>query len=131
MHTEPRMMSYMMELGASSYLPKDVKREDLEHAIRMVHREGVYLTEAISRALLAGIQHKKPKYAPETDLSPREREVLALICMEYTTSEIGEKLFISERTVEGHRKNLCLKLEVKNTAGLVKKALQLNLADGL
>jgi DNA-binding CsgD family transcriptional regulator len=52
---------------------------------------------------------------------------MALICEEFTTQEIAEKLFISSRTVEGHRKNIYSKLDVRNTAGLVKKVLQLNL----
>jgi DNA-binding NarL/FixJ family response regulator len=127
MHTEQRMMSYMMEQGASGYLPKDVKKEELEKAIRIVHEKGIYLSEIVSRSLLSGLKSKSNKYLPAIDLSPREKEVLTLICQEYTTQEIGKKLFISERTVEGHRKHLCVKLEAKNTAGLVKKALQLNL----
>lgn len=127
MHTALRMMSYMMEQGASSYLPKDVKKEELELAIRTVYEKGVYLNEMISKALLTGLKSKGRKYSPGIDLSRREREVLELICQEFTTRQIGEKLFISERTVEGHRRNLCLKLEAKNIAGLVNKALQLNL----
>ncbi len=127
MHTEPRMMSYMMERGAHGYLPKDVKRDELELAIRTVCEKGLYINDNLSRSLLSGIKVKGNKYAPMIDLSPREREILELICQEFTTKEIGEKLFISERTVEGHRKNLCIKLEAKNTAGLVKKAIQLNL----
>ena len=127
MHTEARMMSYMMELGASGYLPKDVKSEELETAIRAVHEKGVYLSEAVSMSLLSGLKSNTHKYMPAVELSSREKEILELICQEFTAKEIGEKLFISERTVEGHRKNLCIKLEAKNTAGLVKRALQLNL----
>jgi DNA-binding NarL/FixJ family response regulator len=127
MHTEPRMMRYMMELGASGYLPKDVQPQELETAIRAVFEKGVYLSEAVSMSLLSGLKNSNHKHLPVIELSPREKEILELICLEYTTKEIGEKLFISERTVEGHRKNLCIKLDAKNTAGLVKKALQLNL----
>lgn len=130
MHNEPRMISYMMEQGACGYLPKDVKRDELETAIRTVYETGVYLNEMVSKSLLSGLQNKHNKQPlPAQELSPREKEVLSLICQEYTAQEIGEKLFISERTVEGHRRNLCLKLDVKNTAGLVKKALLLNLVD--
>jgi DNA-binding NarL/FixJ family response regulator len=130
MHTEPRMVSYLMEIGANGYLQKDVKKEELEMAIRTVYEKGSYLNEHIAQSLLAGLRTRNKKPATLTiDLSPREKEVLTLICQEYTTQEIGERLFISDRTVEGHRKNLCMKLEVKNTAGLVKKALLLNLVD--
>jgi DNA-binding NarL/FixJ family response regulator len=129
MHNEPRMISHMMELGASGYLPKDVKQQELENAIRTVYEKGSYLSEIVSKSLLSSLKNKNNKYLPSADLSPREKDVLVLICQELTTPEISEKLFISERTVEGHRARLCAKLEVKNTAGLVKKALLLNLVD--
>ena len=62
-------------------------------------------------------------------LSPREIEVLKLIALEFSNSEIAEKLFISIRTVDTHRRNLLEKLGVKNTAGLVKFAIQKGLVD--
>jgi two-component system, NarL family, response regulator DegU len=129
MHTEPRIISYMMELGANGYLQKDIKRDELELAIRTVYEKGVYFNEPVANSLLTQVKNKGRKPTLSVELSAREKEVLALICQEHTTQEIGEKLFISERTVEGHRKNLCSKLGVKNTAGLVKKAIQLNLID--
>lgn len=129
MHTEARMISYMMEQGASAYLPKDVRSEELETAIRTVYEKGLYLNDMISKSLLSGLKNKSNKHTPVVQLSSREKEILELICQEMTAREIGEKLFISERTVEGHRKNLYMKLEVKNSAGLVKKALQLNLLE--
>jgi len=126
MYTEPRMMTHMLELGANGYLRKDVKKEELEEAIRIVYHKGMYLNETLSKSLMEGLKKSnRPQYGHE--LSSREQEVLRLICEEYTTQQISEILFISDRTVEGHRKNLCLKLEAKNTAGLVKKALLLNL----
>lgn len=129
MHTEPRMIRYAMELGASSYLPKDTKKEELEIALRSVFEKGKYFNERISDSLLDGLKGKNRKPTLGIELSSREKEVLELICQELTTKEIGDKLFISERTAEGHRKNLCLKLGVKNTAGLVRKAMLLNLID--
>lgn len=129
MHNEPRMVSYMMEQGANGYLPKDVSREELEIAINTVFSKGTYYSEIVSKALLIGLKDKSNKQLPLNELSTREKEVLSLICQELTTQEIGDKLFISERTVEGHRRNLCAKLGVKNTAGLVKKALLHNLVD--
>ena len=57
-------------------------------------------------------------------LTNREKEILELICQQYSTNEIAEKLFISSRTVEGHRNNLLLKTESKNIAGLVVYAIQ-------
>jgi len=80
--------------------------------------------------MLSGLKKKqlhKPKLDDTVRLTPREREVLELICREYTTAEIAEKLFVSTRTVETHRKNLLEKLGAKNTAGLVIKAITTNL----
>lgn len=129
MHTEPRMISYMMESGAKGYVQKDARKEELEKVIRTVFEKGVYFDEQISNSLLAGLISKGKKPSIGIDLSAREREVLNLICQEYTTQEIGEKLFISDRTVEGHRKNLLVKLDVRNVAGLVKKAILMKLID--
>jgi DNA-binding NarL/FixJ family response regulator len=125
MHTEPRMISHLMKLGANGYLIKDAQKNELEKAIREVCEKGTYFNEYVSSSLLIGLRSKHEKPTLSVQLSAREREVLSLICAEHTTQEIAEKLFISERTVEGHRKNLCSKLDVKNTAGLVKKAILL------
>ena len=129
MHTEPRMISNMMELGASAYLKKDASKMELENAIRCVYENGMYFNDHVSASLLSGLKSRKRRTVLPAEVSQREKEVLELICQEYTTQEIAEKLFISERTVEGHRKKLCLKLEVKNTAGLVKKAIITGLID--
>ena len=75
------------------------------------------------------IQKTKPKLNMpfQVEITPREKEVLQLICEQNTTAEIGEKLFISPRTVDGHRNHLLEKLGCRNTAGLVVFALQHNL----
>lgn len=129
MHTEPRMISYMMELGARGYLKKDVKAEELERVIHAVNENGIYLDQNVASSLLQRVKTGNRSGLVNTTLSSREKEVLKLICEEYTTPEIGEKLFISNRTVEGHRQNLLSKLGVKNVAGLVRKAIELQLVD--
>lgn len=129
MYTEPRMISHLMKLGANGYLIKDTQKNELEKAIREVSHKGIYFNDYVSNSLLMGVKTKNDRSALSGQLSPRELEVLSLICAELTTQEIAEKLFISERTVEGHRKNLCTKLNVKNTAGLVKKAIMLKFID--
>jgi DNA-binding NarL/FixJ family response regulator len=125
MHAEPQIISHLMSKGASAYLMKDATKQELEKAIREVFEKGIYFNDRTSSSLLLGLRNRNQKIHPGTQLSAREQEVLQLICAELTTMEIAEKLFISERTVEGHRKNLCSKLNVKNTAGLVKKAIAL------
>ncbi len=127
MYNDPQMMAYLMELGANSYLLKDTSPDELQRAILSVHDHNYYFNKELSQAMLSGLkrqQQKKPTLKNNVALTAREMEVLELICQEYTTKEIAEKLFISSRTAEGHRKNLIEKLGVKNTAGLIVKAIK-------
>ena len=122
---EDRMVAHLMEKGVHGYLLKDTRAEELHTAIRAVMERGYYFNERTSKALLTSVQaksRKPPSLEFGQSLTTREQEVLELICQEFTTNEIGEKLFISPRTVEGHRKSLVEKFGVRNTAGLVLKA---------
>ncbi len=127
MHKEERMTSYLMEIGANGYLLKDTNQQELEEAIRSVYEKGIYFNPFVSEALLKGLKnksHKPPGIGKNYQLTSRELEVMELIAKECTTAEIAEQLFLSVRTVEGHRKNLISKLGVKNTAGLIMKAIK-------
>ncbi|TSE06409.1 MULTISPECIES: response regulator transcription factor [Aquimarina] len=127
MHKEERMISYLMEVGANGYLLKDTNQEELETAIRSTYEKGFYFNSFVSEALLKGLKHKTtkpPAIGKDYHLTSRELEVLEGITHEFTTSEIAEQLFLSVRTIEGHRKNLMNKLGVKNTAGLIVKAVK-------
>ncbi|GHN02230.1 transcriptional regulatory protein DegU [Cytophagales bacterium WSM2-2] len=129
MSTEPVMIRHALKNEANSFLKKECEKSELQQAILSVSEKGFYVNDDISRALLLGITGAASKKPASFDLTDREKEVLSLICQEYTTQEIGEKLFISERTVEGYRKSLCTKLNKKNTAGLVKAAILENLVE--
>jgi len=127
MHSDAKMIAYLMELGANGYLMKDTSPEELEQAIQSVKEEGFYFNKTVSQAMLAGLKNhnpKKPVLKNNVTLTSREIEVLELICQEYTAKEIAEKLFISPRTAEGHRRSLIEKLGVKNTAGLIVTAIK-------
>ena len=127
MHSDSKMVAYLMELGANSYLLKDTSPEEFHKAIISVMEEGFYFNKMVSQAMLTGLKgqsKKKPTLGYNEALTSREVEVLELICQEFTAKEIADKLFISHRTVEGHRKNLIEKLGVKNTAGLIVKAIK-------
>ena len=129
-YNDTKMMAYLMELGANSYLLKDCEAETLERAIRGVYNEGYYFTREVSSAMLKGLKghsRKKPVLDNKNTLTEREVEVLQLICEEHTAKEIADKLFISIRTAEGHRRHLIEKLGVKNTAGLIVKAIKENI----
>ncbi|HAA10796.1 MAG TPA: DNA-binding response regulator [Cytophagales bacterium] len=122
-----QMMVHLMEKGVHGYLIKNVQADELYTAIEHVVHKGVYLNERVSQALLRAMQFKErtpPTLAHGVTLTEREREVLDLICEGLTSAEIGERLFISTRTTEGHRKNLIAKFEVRNTAALIIKAIK-------
>ncbi len=120
----------MIEIGAASYLPKNTSPEEVEQTIREVADKGFCYNQAIMEIIRENmIQKTRPKInIPfQIDLTAREKEVLQLICEQYKTAEIGEKLFISPRTVDGHRNKLLEKTGCRNTAGLVVFAIQNNL----
>lgn len=127
MHNDPKMMAYLMELGASSYLLKDCSSEELNTAIEEVFANGYFFNALLAKATISSLKkpsYKKPVIGNYEAISDREKEVLVLICQQYTAKEISEKLFISQRTAEGHRKRLIEKMGVKNTAGLIVKAIK-------
>ena len=128
MYDDEQMIAHLMELGANGYLLKDTDEEELNKAIRSVNETQFYFNDFVSKALLTGVRNKRkaePKIGTQIELTRRESEVLQLICEELTTQEMADKLFLSPRTVEGHRQNLIEKLGVKNTAGLIIRAIKL------
>jgi DNA-binding NarL/FixJ family response regulator len=127
MHQNNAFIIQMMELGANGYLIKDTEPEEVVEAIRRVHSNGFYFSERVSLAMLNGISHPAMKSAeniPSHGLSERELDVLRLICKEHTTTEIGEALFLSAKTIEGYRKVLMEKIGARNMAGMVLFAVR-------
>ncbi|MFD1467121.1 response regulator [Hymenobacter caeli] len=133
MFSADKFITQMMKLGARSYLPKDADLDQLRAAIEDVLTTGHHFTPAVSRALVRGVQ--QPTRQPATrlpdpvQLTPREEEILRLICEGRTAAEIAGQLFISRRTVEGHRQNLLEKTSAPNSAGLVVYAVRHGLLD--
>ena len=130
MHEESNYIIKMLEAGASGYLLKNAGREELLAAIHTVAKGDSYFSQKVSATLLQAITRQKETLADpkkpliQSSLSEREIEVLRLIAQEYSNGEIADKLFISIRTVDTHRRNLLEKLHVKNTVGLVKYAIK-------
>ena len=130
MHDEDRMVLHLFEKGVSGYLLKDSDPDEVEKAIRKVMDEGVYLNEFVSRAMLRKMTNKtavvkqSALYNSKILLSEREKEVLKLICEGMSTVEISDKVFLSPRTVEGHRLRILEKTGTKNTAGMVAYAFK-------
>ena len=131
MHDEDRMVLHLLEKGVSGYLLKDAEAGEVEKAVRKVIDEGVYLNEFVSKAMLRKMTNKTAVARPlnafynsKILLSEREKEVLTLICEGLSTNEISEKIFLSPRTVEGHRLRILEKTGTKNTAGMVAYAFK-------
>lgn len=130
MHGEKNYIVKMLEAGASGYILKNAGKEEMMNAIRTVANGDTYLSSQVSARLIDHITNPDKKQKQDgIPLTDREIEVLRLIADEYSNSEIAEKLFISIRTVDTHRRNLLEKLQVKNTAGLVKYAINKGLLE--
>jgi DNA-binding NarL/FixJ family response regulator len=124
-------MGYMLKLGVNAFLPKGVHPEQLVVAIEDVYTKGYYFIEEQIEVMRNQISSKAPMpcFSVEEELSERETEILKLICQQYTAPQIVEMLYISPRTVEGHKSNLLLKTSARNLAGLVIYAVQKNIIE--
>ena len=128
MHNQSTIISTMIKNGVSGYVLKDTGKEELLNAIKSLSIGGNYFSEEVKSILLEGaVLGKKLKSDNSLiRLSPREVEVLKLIASEFTQQQIADKLFISTHTVAFHKKKLFYKFDVKNTAGLIKVAMENN-----
>ncbi|MCB0650377.1 MAG: response regulator transcription factor [Saprospiraceae bacterium] len=131
MHSESAYIVKMLQIGASGYLLKDTGKEEMIRAIRTVAEGDTYYSQKVSSAIVEHLSApgKAKKEKGGIPLTKREVEILRLIAEEYSNPEIAEKLFISIRTVDTHRRNLLEKLGIKNTAGLVKYAIKHGIAE--
>jgi DNA-binding NarL/FixJ family response regulator len=130
-HYSVSFIGQMMQLGCNAFLPKDIDPDQLIEVIKEVARHGHYFTEEQVEVMRKQIAVKSPKFHPESkeSLSKRELEVLSLIAQQLTTKEIGERLFISTKTVEMHKSNLLSKTGTRNSAGLLMYAIKNKLID--
>ena len=123
----------MIDVGASSYLVKNTSPKTVVHTINEVFKKGFFYDDKVLKIIHENIISSSGKrIKSDLDkklLSKREIDVLELICAQKTTLEIADKLYISPRTVEGHRNNLLLKTQSKNVAGLVIYGIQKKLIE--
>nr|WP_294938438.1 response regulator transcription factor [uncultured Flavobacterium sp.] len=117
----------MINVGAVSYLVKNTTPQELLTTINEVATKGFYYNEYVMKIILDDLvkTNKNQKSSFDSNhLTNREKEILQLICKQFSSNEIADKLCISSRTVEGHRNNLLLKTDSRNIAGLVVYAIQ-------
>lgn len=124
-NTKP-FIANMIQVGAVSFIVKNATPQEMLHTIMEVDQKGFYYNDHVMKIIHEDmLLNKTTKSKLDTDyFTARELRILELICEQKSTIEIGEMLFISPRTVEGHRNNLLIKTESRNIAGLVVYALQ-------
>lgn len=131
MHKEISLIKLMLKNGAKGYILKNAGKEEIITAIEKVNKNEIHLGKEVNNIVLNSITlndiEKKKQKSLFPTLSRREKEVLNCILNELTTQEIAEKLHISFGTVETHRRNMLMKTGARNTAGLVRTALEYEL----
>jgi DNA-binding NarL/FixJ family response regulator len=125
MHEESEYIKRAISSGADGYLSKNIEQQELERAIKTVFNGAKYFSASVNAILLT--QLSEQHVIEQTDISPRENEVLQLVAQGLSTKQIAAQLDISNRTVETHRINLLKKLKANNTAELIKKSAQLKM----
>lgn len=132
MYEDDRFVGHLMDCGAAGYLLKNTEPSEIRKAIMDVMRTGFYLNPFVNKVLIKK-NYSKQKFSPslnsEIALSEREKEVLTLVCMEFTATEIAQKMNISARTVEAIKDRLMERFGVKNSVGLVFYAMKNELID--
>lgn len=126
MHGDTSHIQDMLDAGVSGYIYKNVSNDELIKALKKVYEGGVYYSDEIATAIMQSLtDHSKKKAEEEkVNLTSREREIIQLIAKEYSNAKIAEELFISERTVETHRKNIYTKTNTSSIVGLIKWAFE-------
>lgn len=134
MFNEESFVTEILNNGAMGYILKNTGREELLKAINTILSGKSYFSADVTQTIMKGLMKHRKNSSQESKkvlpkISRREKEVLELIIKEHTTQEIANQLFISLKTVESHRSNLLAKLNVRNTAGLVRIAIENNLLE--
>ncbi len=135
MHKDRKYLYHALTAGAEGYLLKEDGDGELIAAIDTLRKGGIFISPLLSAQMAAIFPNgfrvgSKPLVAPEERLTVRERQVVKLVAEGKSSKEIGKLLFISVWTVQHHRANIMKKLNIKNTAELVKYAIQKNLVTG-
>jgi DNA-binding NarL/FixJ family response regulator len=132
MYEDERFVGHLMDCGAAGYLLKSTEPAEIYKAVKDVVRNGFYLSPFVNKVLIKK-NYSKQKFNPslttEIVISEREKEVLTLVCMEFTAAEIATKMDISSRTVEAIKDRLMERFGVKNSVGLVFYAMKNSLID--
>ena len=127
MYEEPNIIKEAFAHGANAYLSKNTEKAEIIKAVKRCLDNKKYINRKLRKKAKKGSQLQKDTFILKYKLTTRERDVLQLMLKEASNNEIGDSLEISKRTVETHRKNIILKLGVKNNIGLARIAITYNL----
>lgn len=122
MYNEQAFIKDFLRAGGNGYILKNADRDQLFEAVQKVLKDGNYLSPNVMENFIESHKHKESIYGKK--LSEREISIIQLIADELTTEEIADKLHLSALTIKTHRKNIFLKLGIKNSAGLIKYAMR-------
>jgi DNA-binding NarL/FixJ family response regulator len=123
MHDEAHLIKQIMKAGVDGYLLKSIQEAELKQALKQIMNGLPFVSPEITKMMMADLSSGRK----EELLTDREQEILRLIVKEFPNKQIADKLFISERTVETHRKNIFRKTNTGSIVGLVKFAFEHNL----
>lgn len=123
----PLYIDNMIRYGAKGYLLKSSTQEEIVHAIIKVNAGEEFMAPELQEQVQQFSQYKKRMLKANLSLTEREQQILQLVADGLTTKEIAQTLFLSFHTVENYRDNIMLKLDVNNSAALIKKAVMLNM----
>jgi len=124
MFNEDEYIQNMIDTGVKGFLMKNINKEILDKAIQTIINGGNYYSEELFKFFTKQIGKEKKADIVELDLTRREKEILQLICEGLSNKEIADVLFISERTVVGHKTNLLAKADCKNSMSLMSFAIK-------
>ena len=128
MHNKSEFIAGLANEGASGYVLKNTGKHELLEAIHNVYEGNTFFSKEVTDLIMKNLYKKSNEIKLDSvQLTQREKEVLKLIAQEYKAKEIADMLFISENTVETHRKNIMSKIGAKNIAGLTRFAMQTGL----
>jgi DNA-binding NarL/FixJ family response regulator len=126
MSGEEGMISEMIDAGIAGYVLKNTGKQELKEALTKISNGEMFFSAEVAAEMMRAIHRKKQikENAEKAHLTLREKEIIRLIAKEYSNAKIADELFISERTVETHRKNIFRKTNTKSVVGLLKYAME-------
>jgi len=126
MHSDRQFVAEMLKAGVSGYLLKDAAFDELARAIRTVADNETYLCTKVADTVIKDYREQLRAYEPSDSAVPtdREREIIQLLAEGYTTKQIADKLNVSIKTIESHRRNIMEKLKIQSIAELTKFAIR-------